>query len=388
MIEREVNLPKHNSFFLFGPRQTGKTTVLRKEFGHLRCLNFDLLKSEHFTRLLVHPQLLRSDIETNRHQIDFVIIDEVQRIPNLLNEVHAVLESPNPPVFILSGSSARKLKREGANLLAGRAWTREMFPLTVHELGHQFHLLQALQFGTLPPVYLNPSPESRYEILASYVDTYLREEIEIEAKIRNLPAFVKMLCLAAEEDGQSIHYSNIASATGISPNTVKEYFHILSDTFVGRFLLPMSSDERQRLARTPKFYFFDQGVRRAILRLVRTPVEPIGAEFGRLFESFIINQVFAINRYLQKDLETSYYRTEAGAEVDLILEQPNGKIYAVEIKSSQTPRASEFKGGFNSFKQLKPEAECLVVSTTPHTYRDGEVTVYSYLDFFEKIRAI
>ena len=208
-ISRRLKLPAHHSFFLFGPRQTGKSTLLRLTFSADKIIYYDFLKSEEHIRLSANPHLFRQEVASRGPRIKYVIVDEIQRIPQLLNEIHHILENPSPPYFCLSGSSARKLKRSHANLLAGRAWKFQIFPLTHLELEKQFSLNKALNNGTLPSVYLAENLSSAQKTLRSYVEVYLKEEIEQEALTRNLGGFIRFLNLAAEENGNIINHSTM-----------------------------------------------------------------------------------------------------------------------------------------------------------------------------------
>ena len=210
MIERHLKLPKKHSFFLFGPRQTGKSTLLYNSFPREKTLIYNLLKSEEYLRLSANPQLFREEVLARDKNITHVIVDEVQRVPDLLNEIHYILETPLAPYFCLSGSSARKLKRSQANLLAGRAWRYNLYPLTRQELGEKFSLDTALNIGTLPSVYLAEDAASSHQTLRTYVETYLKEEIEAEALTRNLGGFIRFLDLAADSNLNIINYSTIA----------------------------------------------------------------------------------------------------------------------------------------------------------------------------------
>jgi predicted AAA+ superfamily ATPase len=247
--------------------------------------------TEEYTRLLARPSLLREEIASRPERVSGIVIDEIQRIPALLDEVQLIMDSsstPPPPSFAMSGSSARKLKRFQANLLGGRAFTFRLFPLTSHELGGLFSLHKAIQIGTIPSVFLDDSIDAARDTLRSYVGTYIREEIEAEVQVRRLDRFARVLTLAGFENGNVLNFSNIARETGTSYHTVKSYFQVLEDTLLGSFLYPYQKSERKRLSRHPKFYFFDMGVTRALTRRLTVPVEPRTPDFGRAFEHFMI----------------------------------------------------------------------------------------------------
>ncbi|MCX6131742.1 MAG: AAA family ATPase, partial [Proteobacteria bacterium] len=273
MLPRELKLPKNNSFFLFGPRQVGKTSLVRMALGSEKQLHYDLLKSEEYFRLTARPGLLSEEIAAARANIDFVVIDEIQRVPALLDEVHRLIETPEPPIFVLTGSSARKLKRSGSNMLGGRAWNLKLFPLTHRELGEQFKLSRALSLGTLPKIYLSDDA-SAHQFLRSYVETYLKEEIEAEALVRSLGVFLRFLSLAAQESGNILNYATLSRDVASSAKTIREYYSILEDTLIGNFLPAFHKSTRKRLASHPKFYLFDTGILRALNRMLTVPLEP------------------------------------------------------------------------------------------------------------------
>lgn len=385
MFNRIIKIPQQKSFFLFGPRGTGKSTLLRNVFPQGNSLWYDLLHTDTYTRLLAHPELIREEVLSRNPQISYVIIDEVQRIPELLNEVHWLSEQPNSPSFILTGSSARKLKTKKANMLGGRALTLQLFPLTVEELENVFSLQKVLQFGALPKMISEKTDEEKADRLQAYVDTYLKEEIQWEAQIRNLAPFVQFLSLAAEENGHQINYSNIAHETGVHYLTVKGFFQILEDTLIGFMLYPYSKSIRKRLSKHPKFYFFDPGVRRALTRKLSVPLQPFTKEYGEAFEHFIILEIMRMSIYKKWGYRFSFYRTSAGAEVDMIIESPTGRIMALEIKSSQNPAKKDFSG-LKSFQKVCPSAEAYCVSSAPHRRTIGHMTILPWQEMFDVIR--
>lgn len=384
MIARDLKLPPKHSFFLFGPRLTGKSTLLQATFASSQTLYYDLLKSEEYLRLSANPHLFREEIAARPARVTHVIVDEVQRVPALLNEIHYILEKPKAPYFCMSGSSARKLKRSHANLLAGRAWTYRLFPLTYRELGGSFSLHKALNLGTLPSVYLDESPAGAQKTLRAYVETYLREEIEAEALTRSLGGFLRFLTLAADNNGQIINYSTIARECGVSYQTVKGYFEILEDTLIGSFLQPYARSRRKRLVQHPKFYFFDTGVVRALQKTIGVELQPKTYEYGRAFEHFIILEIMRLASHGELDYEFSFYRTSNQAEVDLIVETPAKETYAIEIKASEQPEA-EALSGLLSFKAICPKAVLYCVSQAPQRRKIKDVTILPWQDIFPAI---
>ena len=319
MLKRMITLPSKHSFFLLGPRQTGKSTLLKAAFKPESTLYYDLLRSEECRRFGAEPSLFREEVLARGKKITHVVVDEIQRALELLNEVHSLIESDKQLHFCLSGSSARKLKRVHVNLLAGRAWAYQLFPLTHQELGDQFLLEKALNLGTLPSVYLSETPTEAKKTLKAYVETYLKEEIEQEAMIRNLGGFLRFLPIAGEENGKIINYSNISREIGVSYNTVKEYFKILEDTLIGFMLWPYAKSSRKRLIKHPKFYFFDTGVQRAITGKVNLDLQKKTLDFGWAFEHFIVAEIKRLSVYLERDYKFSFYHSSHLAEVDLMV---------------------------------------------------------------------
>lgn len=385
MIKRQIKLPRDKSFFLFGPRQTGKSTLLYSLFPKETTYYYDLLKTEEFTRLSAHPELFREEVVSRGKKITHIFVDEVQRIPALLNEVHYIMESPNSPFFVLSGSSARKLKRSNANMLAGRALSHHLHPLTANELTNQFSLTKALQIGALPKIYLEENNLDAQARLRSYVEIYLKEEIEIEAQVRNIGMFIHFLSIAAGENGNVINFSNIARETGTSYQSVKAYFQILEDTLIGQFLFPYNKSLRKRLSKHPKFIFFDTGVVRALTKKLTVPLEPKTPDYGRAFEHFVILEILRQSDYQSLDYSFSYYRTESGAEVDLIVETPRGKTFAVEIKATDRVDSPHLRG-LKSFAELCPKAALYRASTSSKRRRDGKIMILPWEEIFEALK--
>lgn len=384
MIQRILKLPPNHSFFLFGPRQTGKSTLLKATFDPKNTLYYDLLKSEEYLRLSANPWLFREEILSRDPKITHVVVDEIQRIPQLLNEIHFILEGKAAPYFCLSGSSARKLKRSQANLLAGRAWTYHLYPLTHKELGALFSLEQALNLGTLPSVYLEQDEESARRTLRSYVETYLKEEIQAEALVRNLGGFLRFLTLASDENGNIINYSNIARETGTTYKTVKEHFQILEDTLIGFMLLPYSKAIRKRLIKHPKFYFFDTGVHRALTKKISVDLERKTSEYGRAFEHFLIAEIIRLARYYELDYEFSFYHSSNHAEVDLVIETPEEITYAIEIKATENPDLSSLRG-LKSFSEVDPKVMLLCACLAPRKRLVAGITILPWQEMFETI---
>jgi uncharacterized protein len=381
MTDRLLCLPANHTFFLFGPRLTGKSTLLKSVFRS-NTIYIDLLKSSEYLRYAADPALFRREVMALPPDITHVVVDEIQRLPLLLDDVHSVLESERPRVFCLSGSSARKLKRAQANLLGGRAWTFNLFPLTHRELGNEFSLDKALRIGTLPPVYLGSSDRDALRTLRAYVDTYLKEELQAEAEIRNVGTFIRFLSIAADHSGQQVNYSSISHDTGATMNQVREFFRILEDTLIGVFLPPYAGPAgsiTRRLVKHPKFLFFDTGVWRALQGKAGVPLERGSTEYGRAFEQFVILEMMRLAAYREKEYRFSFYRTAAGAEADLVIETPAAEVFAVEVKSGDNPAPSSLRG-LQSFKEVVPQAHLFCASTAPRRQDTGGVAVIPWQD--------
>lgn len=336
MFTREVKLPQRQSFFLFGARGTGKSTLLKRSFPEDIVCTFDLLRPEVEERLARRPESLLDELAVLPTQVRWIILDEIQKVPKLLDVVHHTIENQkNRFWFAMTGSSGRKLRRGGANLLAGRAFVRDLFPLTKYEIGAQFNLQDVLSLGTLPLVYQHTEADSKAEFLTSYVRTYLSEEIQKEQVVRNLDPFRHFLELSAQYNGKVINYSGIAKGIGVDPKTVAGYYQVLEDTLIGNFLLPFSRSFRKKLLKSPKFYFFDTGITRAMARQLTIPLVPSTSYYGEVFEQFIFNEIKAYCHYSRNDYRLSFYQDENGIEVDFVIERPNQPLLFLEVKSAE-----------------------------------------------------
>lgn len=386
MIRRSLKLPQNRHLFLFGPRQVGKSTLIKETFSTKNTVYYNLLNTDLYFKFLAKPWLMREEIEKLNKKYTHIVIDEIQRVPELLNEVHNCIETMKNKIFILSGSSARKLKREGANMLGGRALTYNLYPLTHQELAKNFDLARTLELGSLPAIYLDQEAESLYakESLRSYVRTYIEEEIKAEAQLRNLGSFLRFLDLAASENGQIINYSNIASDIHSDYKTVQEYYQVLEDTLIGFSLKGYSKSTRKQLSKHPKFYFFDTGVQRAIAKKLDAKLILKTRDYGESFEHYFIAEFIRLASYSRKDFSLSYYRSKSGAEVDLIVETGDSKCFAIEIKSSDNVETKKLSG-LKSFKKIRPEAELICASLTKKKYGDNEITIYPWQEVFKSI---
>ncbi len=323
MYDRILDTPA-SSVFLFGPRGTGKTTFVRQRLPNAH--SYDLLDSETFLRLSQAPQRLYDECRLLACG-SWVVIDEVQRIPTLLNEVHRLIEGEGLR-FVLTGSSARKLRRGGVNLLAGRALGKAMFPLVSSELGEDANMMQMLRFGSLPSVVGHVKP---MDYLHSYTSTYLAQEVQQEALTRNLGAFSRFLEVAARQNAQQTNMLNIAREAGVKRSTVAHYFEILEDTLLGNFLPAWKLKSRTRQVKASKFYFFDCGVTRSLSG--RLPYPPSQEELGPLLEALVVNELRAYISYQNLYYPLHYWSSYSGSEVDVLLETQDGHV-AIEIKAS------------------------------------------------------
>ena len=312
------------SIFLFGPRGTGKSTWIRDRFPD--AVSYDLLDTGEALRLSKEPQALHRELAA-LPEGSWAVIDEVQKVPQLLDEVHRLMESRRLR-FVLSGSSARKLRRGGANLLAGRAVTKSMMPLVSAEMGFDLDMARILPFGALPMAVTEADPK---DYLRTYAETYLMQEVQAEALTRNLGAFARFLEVAARQNAQLTNASGIARDVGISRRTVQSHFEILEDTLIGCWLPPWRLKSANKQVRQSKFYFFDSGVARALTG--RLPYPPTDQELGPLAETFVLNELRAYLAYSALDYKLHFWRSYDGAEVDLLCETAAGFV-AIEVKAS------------------------------------------------------
>ncbi|MBI4405551.1 MAG: ATP-binding protein [Deltaproteobacteria bacterium] len=348
MYSRLITAPKNESFFLFGPRGTGKSSWVTATFP--RANYIDLLDDSNYTELLASPGRL---VKWVKNPAEYIIVDEVQKIPGILDEVHRLIESKKWK-FILTGSSARKLKRGGANLLAGRAITKKMFPLTARELSKDFDLLRALKYGTIPKSVLSEEPKT---FLKSYVSTYLKEEIKAEGLTRNVGAFVRFLESASFSQGQVLNVSGVGDDAHIKQKVAESYFEILEDLLLATELPVFSRRAKRKLVAHPKFYFFDVGVFNSIRP--RGPLDSDEEIRGISFESFVLQDLQAMNDYLDWEYKAHYWRTSSKMEVDLVLYGKRG-LQAIEVKAGHILRNDDFES-LNQFKLDYPEANCFLI---------------------------
>ena len=374
MFQRTIKLPKTQSFFLFGPRGSGKSTLLNDRFS---------VKDTHFINLLIpseedrfarSPELFQAEIEALSPKITNIVVDEIQKVPKLLDLVHHMIETAkNKRRFILTGSSARKLKRGKANLLAGRAVTKNLFPLTQLELADAFDLDSALAWGTLPKIFSLKNDEERMEFLQSYALTYLKEEIQLEQLVRNLDPFRRFLEVAAQSDGKVVNYLNIARDTGTDSKTVKSYYEILEDTLVGFYLKSFHTSVRKRIKVSPKFYFFDLGVSRALSRQLTMKAAKSTSYYGELFERLVVLELYRQESYLNREYRLTFLQTEDDAEIDVVVERPGKPLALIEIKSTHQVREDMLRR-LAHFQKDFPKASFYCFSNDPIEKKFGKIS--------------
>ena len=373
MLQRILNLRNevNSSIFLFGGRQTGKSTILHQQFP--QSIYIDLLDSKVKERYRRNPSLLYEAL-IDKPEGTLVIIDEIPELPALLNEVHRLIVE-RKLVFILCGSSARKLKRKGHNTLGGRAFPVYLYPFVSAEIP-DFDIDHAVMYGMIPPHYLDENPS---RLLAGYIDIYLKEEIKEEALVRNLDSFNRFLEVAALTDGEIVNNNNIAQDCGVHATTVNAYFDILDDTLMGYRIPAFRKVMKRRLMQAPKFYYFDIGVANHLLHrkeLVRgTP------EYGHAFEHLVIQEIYAWLHYNHSDEELSYWRTYTGMEVDAIIGDAR---VAIEIKSVEEVMPKHLKG-LKAFGEEHPQSRKIVVSFDKMNRRIGDVESIYVMDFFTEM---
>ncbi len=382
-IPRQLKRPDR-SFFLFGPRGTGKTTWLKHVFPN--AIYLDMLDASLFLELSRDPHRLEAIIG-NLPERDWVVLDEIQKVPALLDEVHRLMEMYRWR-FVLCGSSARKLKRGGADLLAGRALTFSMESFSITELSDTFDLDFALSWGTLPLVH--EEPEMAADILAAYVNTYLKEEILAEGLIRNVPPFIRFLAVAGQVNGQALNVQNISREAAVARSTVDTYFSILTDTLVGHMLPAWRPGLKVREAAQPKFYWFDPGVARGAAGLLRDPPDRIWQ--GAALETLLYHELRVYNEISRKHRPIAYYRTPAGVEIDFVVEiapkrpKTQPKVVAIEVKRAVRWHREWGKPMLNFSGTAGVKVDRMIgVYCGERRYRFGEIQVYPVKDFVKAL---
>lgn len=368
MYSRLIKPPERKSFFLFGPRGTGKSHWVQTQFP--KAVYLDLLEAELFNDLVANPQRLDNFIPQGFD--GWIIIDEIQKIPALLDQVHRLIEGRKQR-FVLTGSSARKLRKKGVNLLAGRALTLRLHPLTAAELGQDFDFGRSLKFGQLPCAYTENDPK-RY--LESYVRTYLKEEVQQEGLARSLGAFSRFLEAASFSQAGILNISEAARECAVERKVVENYFSIVEDLLIGFRLPSFTKRAKRRLVTHPKFYFFDAGVYRT-LRPMGPLDRPEEAE-GAAYETLFLQELRALNDYFQWNYNVHYWRTAAGAEVDFILYGPGG-LHAFEVKRTSKIRSKDLTG-LRAFLEDYPMAKVYFVYGGSRRMKEGPVEIFPFQD--------
>jgi predicted AAA+ superfamily ATPase len=361
------SLLQKKSFFLFGPRSTGKTTLIHQQFPN--AIFYDLLDADIYTELLRRPKLIEEKLVLTSETTPIIIIDEIQKLPKLLDEVHRLIEKYKIS-FLLTGSSARKLKRGAANLLGGRAWEAHLYGLTSKEIIN-FDLIKYLNRGGLPHIFLS---EDYYEELNNYINLYIREEVVAEALVRKLDYFIRFLDIIGLQNGEELHFQSISSDAGVPVKTIQNYIQILEDTLIG-FQLPAYLQTKKRKAITrSKFYFFDIGIVNTLSK--RTEILSGSELFGKAFEHFLVLEIRAYLNYRRKNITISYWRSTSQFEVDCII----GNNLACEFKSTTLVTEKHLKG----LKALREEQNiqkfCIVSQDSEMRIIDG-IQVYPWKNF-------
>ena len=377
MYQRLIELEKNpeESFFLWGPRKTGKTTLLK--FLYPEAPYVDLLKTDILVRYTNSPWLFREELLAYPTEPSIAIIDEVQKIPALLDEVHWLIENTSIK-FILCGSSARKVKRGHANMLGGRALRYELFGLSAAEIGEDFDLERLLNRGSIPGHYNHNNAK---QIIRSYIYNYLREEISAEGLVRNLPTFSRFLDVVAIADTEIVKYSNIANDCQVASSTVKDYYNILVDTLLGRFLPAYRKQSKRKLTASPKFYLFDIGVVNSLSG--RGELKPGNSDFGKAFENWIFHELLTYSEYSQTHYNLSYWRLLSGSEVDFII---GDMELAIEAKAVERVNSSHLKG-LRELQKDNPEIKQRVIVSldkAPRLTSEG-VLVLPYREFVARL---
>lgn len=389
MVKRLLDLSKiirpGQSVLMLGPRGVGKTVLSTQ---YLKSINnaysINLLHHDLYLRYLTSSKLFRSEIEQkiSKNGRLTVFVDEVQKLPFLLDEVHSLIEGNKKKLnFLLTGSSARKLKREGINLLAGRAWTLKLHPLTHKEVN--LDLDKALTIGTLPAIYLSETFPDK--TLKAYVETYIKEEILQEAIVRKVEGFIRFLDIAAQMNGEPINFSKIAKECHVATKTLQEYYSILVDTMLAFKIEGWSYSVRKQILQSPKYYLFDCGVLNTLRGELKTELKQKSFRFGKLFETFIVQELIRLNDYYESDYRFFYWRTNTQIEVDIILSRgPSSSPIAIEIKSDSAPAEQDLYP-LKSFKTENKNARLVCLCTTPESYMAGDILVLPWQEGIDRI---
>lgn len=391
MIQRSSKLSKTNSFFLFGPRGCGKTTWLKHIFHASETLYLDLLDLDLYDQLILEPGRFQKIIQQSEHRQKRVVIDEVQRLPKLLDVVHSEIQKTKRQ-FVMTGSSARRLKQSGVNLLAGRAWVYNLYPFSTFELQNSFDLRKCLQWGSLPEAYQGIDSDlggdSAKEYLNAYVGTYLEKEIQQEQWVKNLEPFRKFLAIAAQMNGRIVNKSKVAGEIGVKDTTIANYFEILEDTLIGFMLPAFHQSVRKAQRASPKFYFIDPGMKRALDRTLTVELLPQTFAWGDAFEHWVILEFKKNISYSRLDWDLSFFRTKDDVEIDLIVDRPGMKRLLIEIKSKERVVESDAKALETLGTDIDNKAEKWLLSCDPIEQKIGKTRAIHWQKGLQEIFSI
>lgn len=377
MIPRELKLPKNpnKSYFLWGPRQVGKSSLLKHLYP--KAIYINLLDTDEFIKYNEKPYLIRHELLAQNKKGAFVIIDEIQKVPLLLDEVHNLIEN-HGYTFALCGSSARKVRKAGVNLLGGRAVSYELYGFSAQELKDKFNILKIINNGYIPNHYLSNEPK---KLINSYINNYLKEEIKEEGLVRKIPSFSEFLFNAALSDTELINCANISRECSVSLPAVKEYFQILVDTLLGRFLSAFKKRPKRRVIQSPKFYFFDVGLVNFLAK--RNNLEPGSELFGKAFENWVFHELNSYNSYKERFLDFSYWRLASGIEVDFII---GNMEYVIEVKAKRKITDNDLKGLREIIKDHKSIKQRYLISLEEKDrLLDDGILILSYQSFIKKL---
>jgi uncharacterized protein len=383
MKKRLLSLPKTESYFLFGARGVGKSTLISDRYKDNVFL-VDLLDTSAEAQYLSNPERLKQQVLALPSTTKMIIIDEVQKVPALLSVVHSLIEQKINKQFVLTGSSARKLKHGSADMLAGRAFLRNLYPFSFIELDKQFDLSLTLNYGLLPKVTQLKSHQEKADFLRAYVHIYLKEEVWAEHLIRKLEPFQYFLEVAAQSNGDIINTANIARDVGVNDKTVAEYFSILEDTLIGFHLHSFKGSIRKKLLQKPKFYYFDVGVARALRKHLSLKLEPQSYEYEKVFEHFIILEIHKLVQYFYPDYTLSYIRTSDSLEIDLVVERPGLKTLFIEIKSGSEIKDQSLKHLITLEKNDAANSEYICLSQIKIAEKRGNILLLPWQEGIKK----
>lgn len=386
MVKRLLNPLKSKSLFIFGARGTGKSTFIKNQFTAKNVFSINLLKPEIENKYSLNPERLEQEILALEKKPDWIFIDEIQKVSKLLDVVHSLIED-HQFKFILTGSSARKIKRGAANLLAGRAFVYNLFPFSYLELGSDFSLENALHWGLMPTIWSLNSDREKKTYLQSYALTYLNEEIKAEQLVRKIDPFRSYLEILGQVSGKIINHKKIANEVGVDIKTVQTYFQIIEETLLGFYLPAFHDSVRKSQRLNPKFYLLDTGLKKTLEgSLEQKPVSRTSV-YGDLFEHFILNEIYKLNHYFEKDFKLSFFATKNDVEIDLVLSK-NKKHFLIEIKSSNKIDQSEIASFAKSTEAFTKVEKCFYLSQDKNEYKIGNIHCIYWENFLKKFEKL